>query len=366
MQSGKIYVYRVFDIGKDVNLEKAQRIFESTTIAQRFKLNRSSKAMIINNAPLSITIENSKYDALGHILDLEISAKVWHFGAVSISLAFDIPQQLSWTRLIELGNHLENDSNIHSIAQHKTEQICHALDPMRAQNVNWESYEDYILYFFKHLEGCEKDGFEVFNKYDVFRLILSENNEALSEQIKKAILESSFQYSKNDLAVIDWNSALVLEPSGSLDIADVIEFALCQLLEMRYYDDLLDEKMSYLYSELESKPSSSIFQNNYTRLSKESAKIYLDISDTVESVENSMKVVGDFYLAKIFRTASARFRTNDWLESVNQKLNNLAQISRLFVSESNEKKSQLLEVIIIVLIAIEVIPYLFGKVFVPF
>ncbi|MFP5519390.1 MAG: hypothetical protein ACLGGX_05765 [Bdellovibrionia bacterium] len=358
MQSGRIFVYRVFDIGKDVNLEKVQRIFESTNSAQRFKLNRSSKAMIINNAPLSLIVENSKYDALGHVLDLEITAKVWHFGAISIALGFEIPRDLSWARLIELGNHLENDFQIHHIAQNKVGQIVNSFGPERLESINWETYEDYILYFFRNLQGCEKDALEVFNQYDVFRLILSENNEMLSDQIKKTVLDSTFQYSKNDIAIIDWNSALVIEPSGSPDIADVIEFALCQLLEMRYYDDILDEKLSYLYNELEHKRF-SIFQSNYARLSREAAKIYLDISDTVESVENSMKVVGDFYLAKIFRTASARFRTNDWLDSVNQKLVNLAEISKLFVSEANEKKSQLLEIIIIALIAVEVVPLFF-------
>lgn len=358
MMNGRILIYRVFDIGKDVDLEKAQRIFEASTSVHRFRLNRSSKAMIINNAPLSLNVESSKYEVLGHPMDLEISAKIWHFGAISVTLSFGIPENLSWDRLIELGNFLENDNQLHQLATQKVEQIIQSMNPERLRFVSWETYEDYICYFFKQLDNCEKDAMDIFNRYDVFRLILSENNETLSDQVKKTILDSTFQYSRTDLAVIDWNSALIIEPSGSLDIVDVIEFSLCQLLEMRHYDDLLDEKLTYLYSALEKKKY-SIFQDYYARLSKEAAQIYLDISDTVESVENSMKVVGDFYLAKIFRAASQRLRFKDWQDSVNQKLENLAQVSRLFVSEANEKKNQLLEIIIIVLIAIEVVPLFF-------
>ena len=360
--NGRILIYRVFDIGKDVNLERAQQAFETSTNVQRFKLNRTSKAMIINNAPLSLNIEQSKYDALGHPLDLEITAKIWHFGSISIVLSFEIPQNMTWNRLIELGNFLENDNNLHMLAKQKVEQILNQMNPERIKSVSWETYEDYICYFFKQLDGCEKNAMDVFDRYDVFRLILSENNETLSDQIKKAILESTFQYSRDDLAVIDWNSALIIEPSGSMDIVDVIEFALCQLLEMRYYDDMLDEKLTYLYSALEKKKF-SMFQDYYGKLSKEAAQIYLDISDTVESVENSLKVVGDFYLAKIFRATSQRLRFKDWQESVNQKLENMAQISKLFVSEANEKKNQLLEIIIIVLIAIEVVPLIFSWMF---
>lgn len=356
--NGRILVYRVFDIGKDVDLEVVQKRFEGSGSTQRFRLNRSSKAMIINNAPLSLVIENSKYEVLNHPLELEITAKIWHFGALSITLSFEIPSNMTWERLIELGNYLENDLNLHLLAKKRVEQIIQSIEPERANSVSWETYEDYTCYFFRKIDGCEKNAMSIFERYDVFRLILSENNETLSEQIKKTIIESTFQYSQDDLAIIDWNSALIIEPSGSLDIVDVIEFSLCQLLEMRYYDDLLDEKLSYLYNALEKKRF-GIFQNYYSRLSKEAAQIYLDISDTVESVENSMKVVGDFYLAKIFRAASQRLRFKDWKDSVDQKLSNLAQVSRLFVSESNEKRNQLLEIIIIVLIAIEVMPLFF-------
>ncbi|MGZ3797266.1 MAG: hypothetical protein ACXVB1_12915, partial [Pseudobdellovibrionaceae bacterium] len=250
MMNGRILIYRVFDIGHDVNLEVAQKIFETTTTAQRFRLNRTSKAMIINNAPLSLNVEISKYNALGHPLDLEISAKIWHFGAVSITMSFEMPENISWNRLIEIGNFLENDNHLHQLSKQKTEQILQSFDPKRIETMNWETYEDYICYFFKRLEGCEKNALNIFERHDIFRLILSENNEHLSEQIKKTILDSTFQYSNDDLAVIDWNSALIIEPSGSLDIVDVIEFSLCQLLEMRHYDDLLDEKLTYLYSAL--------------------------------------------------------------------------------------------------------------------
>ncbi|MGZ3768791.1 MAG: hypothetical protein ACXVCP_02870 [Bdellovibrio sp.] len=353
---GRILIYRVFDIGKDVDIESAQRRFEASTSAQRFRLNRSSKAMIINNAPLSLSVESSMYDALGHPLNLEVTAKIWHFGALSLTLSFEIPENISWDRLIALGNFLENDFNLHNVAKKRAEQIIQGMEQDRLASINWDAYEDYIIYFFRKIEGCEKNAMQVFEKKDVYRLILSENNETLSEQTKKVISESTYQYSEDDLAVIDWNSALIIEPSGSLDIADVIEFALCQLLEMRYYDDILDERLSYLYSFLDKKP---FWTNPYSKLSKEAARIYLDIAETIESVENSMKVVGDFYLAKIFRAASQKLRFKDWRESVDQKLSNLAEVSSLFVTESNEKRSQLLEMIIIVLIAIEVVPLFF-------
>lgn len=356
----KIFVYRIFDVGSDIALEKAQHFFMSGLSAQRFKLAKASRAMIINNAPLSMGLDGGKHHALGSFMDYEISAKIWHFGAISINIQLSVPEDMSWDRLIKVGAYLENDVTLHELAVQRVTQIIQTFDANRLKSIDWETYEDYTLYFFKNLPGTEKNALNVFQQYDVFRLILSEEIETLSEQVKKNILDSSLQYSQNDIAVINWNSAMLIEPTGSQDIADVIEFALCQMLEMRYYDDLLDQKIAGLYNELEMKKR-SVWETYAERLSRDAAQKFLEISDTVESVENSLKVVGDFYLAQIFRTASARFRFNDWRDSVDQKLNNLVQISKLLTTEVNERRNRILEMVIIVLIAVELIPFFFHK-----
>lgn len=354
--SGKILNYRVFDIGADVDLEKFQRSLFSATTQQRFRLSKFSRAMIINNAPLALTFESGRHMCMGLLLDYDIAAKVWHFGAISVNIQFNIPENLTWNQLVELGALLENDEAVQQMAVQKVTQMLQQFDPNRLQNLKWTTFEDYTMYFFKSLPGAEKNALQVFQQYDVHRLILSESQEILSEQVKKSVSDGAIQYSESDLAVINWNSALIIEPSGSFDIPDVIEFALCQLLEMRYYDDVLDERLASLYSTLEGK-GLSIWETYSEKMSREAARKYLEISDTIESVENSLKVVGDFYLAQVFRAASSRLRFNDWKDSVDQKLNNLAQIAKLMTNELNERRSRLLEMIIIVLIAIELIPF---------
>jgi hypothetical protein len=194
---------------------------------------------------------------------------------------------------------------------------------------------------------------------DITALILAEPNEILSESMKKSTLENVFQYSKDDLVVVDWNSALVVEPNGSMDVPLVIEFAVNQQLEMRYYDDILDQRLNTLYNEVVGRKK-GILSNKYSRLAEEASQIYLEISEIVENVENSFKTVGDFYLATIFRASSKRFRFDDWQRSINDKLSNLAEVSKLLHSEVNESRNQMMEMIIIALIAIEVIPLIWG------
>lgn len=352
-------IYRVFDIGQDVNLEEVQKKYQAQKTPQRFRLSTSSRAMIINNAPLSLNLEESKYEFIGNQIGVEVAAKIWHFGALSISLQLQIPSDFSWEKLIELSVFLENDQRIQQIAIAQSKQILQSIDPSRLAGMNWETFEDYNLYFFKHLEGAEENALGIFQKFDVAGLVLSQQSEKLSDQVKKAIHDSAMQFAQNDLAILNWDSALIIEPSGSMDIPDVIEFALCQLLEMRYYDDLLDDKLASLYTALDNRQW-SLWENTAERLSKDAARKYLEVSETIENVENSMKVVGDFYYSQIFRAALNRFRFNDWRDSVDNKLDNLATISNLLTRNINERRSHLLEIVIIVLIAIEVVPFIYG------
>lgn len=359
MIQGRIIIYRVFDIGDDVEFEKIQKSFQLENAPQRFRLATSSRAMIINNAPLALQIEESQLDVLGTPLRVEVSAKVWHFGALSISLHLHIPEDFTWDQLVDASVFLETDPRLQQKAESYCKQIIQKFDPSRIDKMSWETFEDYMLFFFRNLPGAEENAAHVFQKYNVPALILSQKTEKLSDQVKKNIIESSTQFAQNDLAVLNWDSAMVIEPSGSFDIPDVIEFALCQQLEMRYYDDLLDDKLASLYNALQNRQW-SLWENTAEKLSKEAAQRYLEVSETIENVENSLKVVGDFYYAQIFRTALHRFRFNDWKASVDNKLDNLATISNLLTRNINERRSHLLEIVIIILIAIEVVPFVYN------
>ena len=225
--------------------------------------------------------------------------------------------------------HIENDSDnleeeliqVASLSIKILEKIYN--NEIKESEVN----EDYILYYIEKFANDYADASIILEQEDIAALILTEDRYTLSPQIYDRLYETKLQYYKNDLAVIDWNSAFIIEPSGSLDIPDVIEFALNQLLEVRYYDDLLDKKLSEIYSAIELKDM-SIFSSRYTDLALEAGQRYIEIAEIVESVENSLKVIGDLYHSVVFRMASKKFRFSDWQSSIDKKLENLAEICK--------------------------------------
>ena len=357
---GRILVYRVFDIGEEVNLEKAEKILDETSTSRsKFRLKKINRqAVIVSNDPLSINLGTHTYIDQNQEFSCEISAKLWDFGTLSLTFEYQIPDGTSIDQLRALSLLIQHYDDLDIYAKARAIELglqiqdaIGKINEIKESSVN----EDFILYYIEKFAHDYEDASLILEQEDIAALILTEDKNTLSPQIYDRLYETKLQYYKNDLAVIDWNSAFVIEPSGSLDIPDVIEFALNQLLEMRYYDDLLDKKLHEIYSAIELKEM-SIFSTRYTDLALEAGQHYIEIAEIVETVENSLKVIGDLYHSVVFRMASKKFRFADWQISIDNKLDNLAEISKLLLDNINYRRSHILELTILILISIELIP----------
>ena len=362
IKKGKILVYRVFDIGSEIDLEKVEALFEDKKLKERFKLDRKhNMSLIISSSPVSVQLGTVSLKIQDDMVPTELIAKVWHFGTVSLCFQIPIKEDTTWFELVKITNWIEQDPEIEEVANIKAKEFQNDIKYAIPVLNDWKINEDYVTYFIQELTGFDGSIANLKEKVDIPALILAEPKDMLSESIKKSILENSYQYFKDDLVVVDWNSALVIEPNGSMDVPLVIEFALNQLLELRYYDDILDQRLNTLYNEVVGRKK-GLLSNKYSQLAEDAGQMYLEISEIIENVENSFKTVGDFYLATIFRATSKRFRFDDWKKSIDEKLGNLAEVSKLLHSEVNESRNQLMEMVIILLIAIEVIPFVFNLV----
>ena len=360
IKKGRILVYRVYDIGEEIDLEKAESILEQETTARaKFRLKKiNQSAVVVSNDPLSVALGNYSYSDQGLEFNPEVSAKIWEFGTLSLTFDFQIPVGTTIEKLREISDKIQNYDLLDIYARGRARELTQQIRPSMAKINEWEVNEDYILYFIESFENDYADASLILEEEDIAALIINEEKDVLASQIRERIYNSRLHYYKNDMAIIDWNSAFIIEPTGSLDIPDVIEFALNQLLEMRYYDDLLDKKLREIYSAVELKEM-NLFSSRYTDLALEAGQKYIEIAEIVESVENSLKVIGDLYHSTVFRTASNKFRFSDWQNSIDNKLDNLAELCKLLLDNINSKRSHLLELVIIALISIELIP--FGK-----
>jgi hypothetical protein len=74
-----------------------------------------------------------------------------------------------------------------------------------------------------------------------------------------------------------------------------------------------------------------------------------------ERLENAVKIIGDFYLARLYQGAVRRFRLPAWQDAVLRKQRLLAGVHQLLNDAADTRRAELLELTIILLILWEVL-----------
>ena len=118
IKKGRILLYRVYDIGEEINLEKAEVIFEQETTARsKFRLKKINQhAVIVSNDPLSLSLGNYSYIDQEKSFTLDVSAKIWDFGTLSLTFEFVIPEGTTIDELRFISDQIQNYETLDTYA----------------------------------------------------------------------------------------------------------------------------------------------------------------------------------------------------------------------------------------------------------
>jgi hypothetical protein len=349
-------VYRLFDVADEIDLDLAETLLAGA--ARRLKLSRErSEYLEIPRAPLSVELGRREVAGQsGRIFQCTAHARLFGFGAVSVRYEIPPISTIDAASLAGLVRELEEADDIGRTALEETRRLCERLLPALDTPHSWEGSEMYTVVFTRSIPGpAPAAGFA--NDPRIAKVLLAEVSASrLSDQEVAEATQFAFSYTQDDLCVLDWNTAVVVEPDGSRDIPDVLEFATAQLLEFRFYDDIVDREMESLYAIL-GKPRDLIYRlsGRYRRLGRLLNRRILETVEFVERVDNSLKVIADSYLARVYTAALRCFRVPEWLAGVNRKQDLTRQCAEVLAAESQANTSHLLEIIIILLILFEVV-----------
>jgi hypothetical protein len=290
------------------------------------------------------------------------SARLFDYGVASVCYRLPIAPGTDLRELVPLAEELvaQPTPDLDAAARALAEDLGRALAPALERPHRWEGLETYQVFFVRELvEPASAEA--VLSGAPLARLLLGETSPVpLSEGEARDVLKHAFSYLAEDLAVVDWNSAFLLEPSGVADIPDLLEFATAHLLELRYYDALLDRELSRIYDEIEgARGLGSLFTRRYARLQRRTAALLLELSEMIERLDNAVKIIGDFYLARVYQDAVRRFRLPAWEDSVLRKQKLLSEVNALLSDASDTRRGELLEIVVILLIMWEVLWALF-------
>lgn len=388
IKKGAILAYRQYDIAHEIDLKKILALWETepNKVIRRYQLNKDPfRTVVMREAPLTLSggEENLGIKLKDNLQDLPaaVEVKIWGYGVISFSYKIAIPENLEWKDLVLLGSLLDSDSVIDDLSVKKRDDLFTRLrdiNCLKKPEIN-DTFEDYTTYLIEEIEERTKsktegepdqikkikDPQELLKKHCIAELLLAEPSRTLSDSTRKSIQSSFSQYTNKDMILLDWNTALIVDftkEKDHVDYIDLIEFSLAQLLELRIYDERLDEQLDQLYDSLEKKQFDSI-TNVYSAMSEEAGRLYMEFSDFFEKLDNSIKTVGDYYLAKILRNADKRFGYDELKRNMYRKIEALRDLSTMYqdkvetlIDSQRNATAHRMELIVIALISVEVFP----------
>ncbi|PTL79627.1 hypothetical protein [Vitiosangium sp. GDMCC 1.1324] len=356
IERAQVLCYRTFDIAEEIDLEHARRVVSSDT--RRLKLGReNSQYLQLPNPPLAFELGRRALALRHGPVTVDVTARLFDHGAASIILRVPVPPGTTLEALTSLADELYDSAALEELALELIESVRKMIAPAVQGPHLWNQNESYTVLFVERIEG-NPTADELMARADLARVLLGEvDSKPLSPREREAVTQARFSYTVDDLVVIDWNSAFVYEPSGSSDIPDLLEVANAQLLEFRYYDELLDAHIARIHDEVQARRHNfvALFRSPYRALARETLATLVNLNEFIERVENSLKIIGDFYLAKVYEAAVKRMRIPSWQGSVTRKQQLLAQTYGLLKGEVDTDRSHTLELTVVMLIVLEIV-----------
>lgn len=192
------------------------------------------------------------------------------------------------------------------------------------------------------------------NAKAVAGLLNDDDGRLLSPSEVNDTVSHHLTYHHDDLTVVDWDAALVIQPADELgEVLHVMELANVQLAELVAYDLFLDDLLDRSYRDL-ARPKTGRLTLRRLR------EIRLDLSRLSDELSNTTKFFGDWHLARIYQRVFGLFHLNDWQRVIDEKLNTLGDLYQLMRQDQVNRWMMALEVSIVLLFVIDLIILLVG------
>ncbi len=347
-----IWVYRLYDVAEEIRLEQVERILARDHQTSRARLSRvKPKSVQFKNPPVAVELGEYPVTIGRQSVKTTFAGKIYDLGVICIIMRVPLPVSASYEDIKNLAVDLYNDENIETSFVRMLDIIRKAIAGALVKEDYNGFIEDFTVYYFQKWD----------QGWDPVPLLLAEP-EPVSDQVRRETLRNSFSYGLEDLAIITWDSALVYDSAGSTDIPDLLEFANSQLLELRYYDDLLTGQMEKMYNAIEEAEKTASIRRlgRYRRIMNQLTELIADVTEITERIDNSLKVTEDVFYARIYGTALSIFRTKAWEESIHRKIDIITQSYTMLSNRIITQRSEILELTIIVLIMLEVVLGVLG------
>jgi hypothetical protein len=355
---GQVLALYLFDVAEATNLQAAAAEIGGGVRA-KFAPKRATPAYVQYQEP-PLLFDGTTVD-LPSIDGFRVGFKLFDYGVISLRLTRDF--EGTWSDLAAVAHTLiENDA-----LERQAEQACRAV-ALRLKSAMKEPRqtaltEDYLVVAVNELSRPHTADELIHHHGDVIASLLRGERAPLSQQERDEVLRHRISYLANDLVVPTWNAAFVYDnAAGTQAAVEIVEFANSQLLQFRYYDDLLDNALADIYGKIqkEARWYDMFMGRHYARAARQVHALFIDVNELTDRTENALKIVGEVYAARLFTLVGARLDLDRWKTNVREKLKTLDDIYRFAVEHLGMVRGEFLELTIVAILMFELVLFFLG------
>jgi hypothetical protein len=367
MNGEVVYLY-AYDIAYEADLAKIKnKLFGAV---EPFRLGHLKDAP--RNFPfyrsLILQTEDMQLDGPCGPLTLSTTIKLFSVGAISVNVRMPV----AWQRVTDLvayrdlrfRDNTTLDERVREIVERLFQTVKPHLDTPVAALELPEVYTVFCLnapLTDATATAASKSGESMeewlrCNQREVAALFDGETDPTrLSDPEVQDTLKYKYSYYHYDLAVLDWDMALLVDtPEGCLEILYILEVANLQLEELKVYDAKLDAVLDQAYDDVEAVARLHAFRQR-RRVLTNLRELRMDLTKVADELSNITKFIGDWYLARIYMGCAARFHLPEWEDIVSQKLRTLDSLYMMLQQDGMNRAMLILEMAIVGLFVIDLV-----------
>jgi hypothetical protein len=350
-----VHVLRQIDVADSIDLtllSGALRELEPTRGAAvvRGPERPTGAGVVLRNEPLDVRMGQRTVGAFSSAVRL----RVFDFGVVGVRFTFSSSTPTA-AALIELAARVSAQSSAFDREARTLwkELSVHARDAVSP----WEEapaaplVEDYTVFVLPKALDVE-------DAEDALAHVLFDEpaGRRLSRSLVKEVGRRAIRYYEEDLVIVDYDTAILIDETGGAPLVDIFEIASAQLLEFRYYDALLGRALGALASDVrQARTAASLIRSPYSRVSRRAASLALEVSELNDRLERAITLVGDNYTVQVYREASLRFRLAEAGNAVREKIGMIGRAADVVGREVQTRRDTALELLVVFLIFLEIL-----------
>ena len=341
----------LFDVCEEMRLDELRSILGARRLGEGLK-HAAAEQLFFERPPV---VEDAQ---LGGHPDSQVRIKYYDYGVVSV--LFEFPFAGEWPDLIALSCRWISETDLQSRAEAIIKEKFQRMRPALIKPYETWLSEDYFIFFMREISGNPSAAQLLTSCGQQIAQVVRGENSVLSDDERSEVLQSAMSYYPNDVAVLGWNAAFVYDSlSGSETTMQLLEYANSQLLEFRYYDNLLTRELAGVYDSLEKK---SLFGR--WRLPQEASRlqtVLLDVTELTERADNAIKFLSDMFSARLYRLAANKIGVHDYKSLAKEKLRTAEDLYRFLIDQFHQSRTFVLESIVVLILLIELVYVFHGK-----